>query len=923
MGSVNYKRGLQARISRNSSVYRHKTNHCTCKRAKTYFRRDKYFVTKRCHRKSTCAKCSTRFLQYLLPSSQKEWQNAPCDKLKAPKQVSGKEAFQNGYSGESHKLSETKRLGNYDRPSRCVLAHSNISKAQEVSKVLFSRSMLPMESYVFRPHVSSKDMDQTGFSSGSVSQNNEYTSGCLLRRLAKSESNQTSTDSRQETMPVSSSLTRIYDKPRKVKSKSKSKTCVPRCSVQFQASSGFSYRGEIHENSASNFAFSSEVCESSRFSSFAWSDGFLHRTSPTCPSFHASNTVASSLFLETLKGSCQQNDPIYTTSVKSFELVVSKTKHFEGSIIAESDGRSSDHDRCIKSHVWRSLGQSVCAGSLDNRATGLSHQCSRNGSNSFDCKTFLESVVPEISIDQNRQYNLCSVHQSTGGYTFQSVVHENLGSVELGNQKPNESKSSSCSGQRQCLGRSIEPSQGLNNGMVLENGDSAEYFYDMGSPVDGSVCVGIEPPNRDILHLDTVQQGFCNRCSINFMGKHVCICVSSDLPHSESPEPYVATPLRNHSNCTSMATSPLVHTTASVTDSMSNSVTSSIRFASSTKDSNLSPKTRTVQINSMEAIDRQFQKKGFSEQSRQLLRASWRSGTQKDYNAKFRKFNSWCSSRQINPIDASLVQVSDFLTDLFHDGLQYRTIAGYRSMLSMVLPPVDGFKIGQHPDIIRLIKGVFHSRPPQKRLVPEWDIEVVLKALQKKPFEPLKKASLKMLTFKTVFLVAISSFRRCSDLQSLRLGEGSVNVQSAGITFARHGLAKQDRESHYSARVFIPTFVENKLLDPKRSVYYYLKRTEPFRKNADGTEVLNVFLGLNEPHKPVSSQTISHWLVETLKLTLKNKNLKVKGHSTRAIGSSYALFKGASLDSILSAADWSRKSTFVKFYLRDIESKAK
>jgi len=51
--------------------------------------------------------------------------------------------------------------------------------------------------------------------------------------------------------------------------------------------------------------------------------------------------------------------------------------------------------------------------------------------------------------------------------------------------------------------------------------------------------------------------------------------------------------------------------------------------------------------------------------------------------------------------------------------------------------------------------------------------------------------------------------------------------------------------------------------------------------------------------------------------------LKVKGHGTRAIGSSYALFKGASLDSILSAADWRRKPTFVKFYLRDIESKAK
>ena len=80
-------------------------------------------------------------------------------------------------------------------------------------------------------------------------------------------------------------------------------------------------------------------------------------------------------------------------------------------------------------------------------------------------------------------------------------------------------------------------------------------------------------------------------------------------------------------------------------------------------------------------------------------------------------------------------------------------------------------------------------------------------------------------------------------------------------------------------------------------------------------EQRSVFLSLKEPHKQVSAQTISHWIVETLKLTL---NLKAKGHSTRAIGTSYALYKGASLESILAAADWSRKSTFVKYYLRDI-----
>lgn len=114
-------------------------------------------------------------------------------------------------------------------------------------------------------------------------------------------------------------------------------------------------------------------------------------------------------------------------------------------------------------------------------------------------------------------------------------------------------------------------------------------------------------------------------------------------------------------------------------------------------------------------------------------------------------------------------QVADFLAFLFESGLQYRTISGYRSMLSAVLPPVQNCPVGQHPYISRLIKGVFHSRPPKVKLFPEWNLEVVLKALEKQPFEPLNDVPLKFLTLKTVFLTAITTFRRCSDLQSLRI----------------------------------------------------------------------------------------------------------------------------------------------------------
>ena len=123
--------------------------------------------------------------------------------------------------------------------------------------------------------------------------------------------------------------------------------------------------------------------------------------------------------------------------------------------------------------------------------------------------------------------------------------------------------------------------------------------------------------------------------------------------------------------------------------------------------------------------------------------ASWRSGTRKDYARKFKKLSSWCSQLEIDPYAATLTDCADFLTSLFHTGLKYRQISGYRSMLSVMLPQVDGKLVGQHSDMIRLLKGVFNLRSPIKLLVPEWDLEKILSILSKSPFEPMQKCSLK------------------------------------------------------------------------------------------------------------------------------------------------------------------------------------
>ncbi|CAC5366274.1 unnamed protein product [Mytilus coruscus] len=240
-------------------------------------------------------------------------------------------------------------------------------------------------------------------------------------------------------------------------------------------------------------------------------------------------------------------------------------------------------------------------------------------------------------------------------------------------------------------------------------------------------------------------------------------------------------------------------------------------------------------------------------------------------------------------------------------------------MLSNVLLQVYNTAVGQHPYVTRLIKEVFNSRPPTTKLLPEWDLQLVLTLLQKEPFEPIENIDLKHLIFKTVFLISITTFRRCSDLQSLRVNHSFMRIQQKGITFIRCGLAKQDRQNHRNSKIVVLAFTDNKKLDPVTCLLQYIERTKKFRSSLDKDQQGKLFLSTCEPHKPVMSQTISKWIVQMIKLAYPDSSLEnIKAHSTRAIVPSWALYKGASINSILEAADWSLESTFEKFYLRDL-----
>ena len=161
-----------------------------------------------------------------------------------------------------------------------------------------------------------------------------------------------------------------------------------------------------------------------------------------------------------------------------------------------------------------------------------------------------------------------------------------------------------------------------------------------------------------------------------------------------------------------------------------------------------------------------IKEQGFSEAVAARIEAPQRRSTISVYEAKWTIFTKWCLSNQVDFRAPPLKAIADFLRYLFQDRkLQPGTIDGYRSAIADKLGnfPIN---VSKDENLTHLLNSFHRDRPKGQRGIPSWSLSVVLHQLTKAPFEPLKEALLKHLTFKTVFLLALGSGKCRSEIQA-------------------------------------------------------------------------------------------------------------------------------------------------------------
>ena len=315
----------------------------------------------------------------------------------------------------------------------------------------------------------------------------------------------------------------------------------------------------------------------------------------------------------------------------------------------------------------------------------------------------------------------------------------------------------------------------------------------------------------------------------------------------------------------------------------------------------------------LQTIYKPLQERGLRQDTINIISASWRTSTKKQYSSYIKRWINFCQEKGTNHLVADVNCVLEFLGDLFNkEQLSYSAINTARSALSSFLVLTDAtFTVGNHPLISRLLKGSFHLRPPKPRYDATWDVNIVFNYLRK--MSPVTRLSLKQLTLKVCMLLALTSAQRVQSLSYLHLD--LMQILNNSVTFQFLDLLKQSKPGNTNSSLKIQGYPPDRRLCVLRYLRQYIERTRDIR----GTERY-LFISFKKPHGRVTTSTIARWIKEVMKAAGIDTE-QYKAHSTRAASTSAACQNNLPVSDILKQAGWSNEKTFRTFYKKPIEAK--
>ena len=535
----------------------------------------------------------------------------------------------------------------------------------------------------------------------------------------------------------------------------------------------------------------------------------------------------------------------------------------------------------------------------------------------------------------NRQHHSGGIYKQGRRHEVRPSLCPTVENLDLVFPETSDAKSPPHSRSSQCdSGQVIQTGSDHPDRVVPPPRDLSEDMQQMAPASNRSLCNKIQPQVTSVCISSTGPPGYSSGCTHSTMGGPGCLCLPTYSHLGQSGGETAGLPLsETHSDRSGLAQHALVLGLSSSVQPDSSQPAKPAQSVDAALQSDPSHEPVKSKSPCLAPRATAIKEQGFSEAVAARIEAPQRRSTRSVYEAKWTDFTKWCISHQVDFRSPPLKSVADFLMHLFEDRkLQPSTIDGYRSAIADKLGSTM-LDISKDNNLTRLLESFHRDRPKGRRGIPSWNLSLVLHQLTKAPFEPLKGASLKHLTFKTVFLLALGSGKRRSEIHAWQHKNirhqsdwSKVSLFPSPSFLSKNQLAKEGLNS--VAPVVIPALAptldkslkSDRSLCPIRALRYYLDRTSDIRHAKE-----LVFVSFKKGFdKDITPATISSWIKQTVILCYELSDHQdhtlhqVKAHDVRAFAASKAFQSGMSLEQILSACHWKSHNTFTQFYLKDV-----
>ena len=874
-----------------------------------------------------------------LSSSEKEREMETGIRSPRVQSAGGVTPFQNGNSQTDYVSGASTDVGYIRRPPGCVLAHHDASSIAQVPAFLGGEQGISIQSIAFRVNDGATSVHQSGSCSNRVPTHQRDTGTCVPGRFPGVTPSETYPSDADRSCGYHVRASGIPGESREIRVVPRSGIHFPRAALQYSAGCGASNRGESgQDTSLDSINITVDVDVSSRRVQTARISEQSSGRNTSRSS--ALSSTAGILFRELGSQVSRMGHPSDSDSIgqRLTAVVDTQRKRSQGCLTISAKSCSDDVHRCIVDRLGGSVHEAHCSRSLEPTRISTTHQCVRDEGGSTCPDSAGKASDPQRDCSSIRQLHSGSLPAQSGGDSIENSVRSDTANFQEISRAQSSLDGTARTGQTEYTGRlSVQGEQSSRNGMDAEHFSIQGHIPNMGSPIRGSVRDFAEQAASPFCLSGTRPPSLGGRRSVTGLDGSRNVCISTVQHDRESTSETACSPKVSHdANRSQVASSGLVPSVTGRSHRRAKRATK--RLAESADPAeviSLSPQTAHSPPTRVEAVRGGAVSRGFSSEVAACISSSVRESTSKLYQSHWNKFCGWCLVWKIDPIKASIPQIADFLLWLFQElRLSPGTIAGYRSSLANVFRANGRVSVGSDPDLTALMRNFHIQRPRIRRLLPSWDLALVLHRLLAYPYEPMAESEMKYLTRKTLFLLSLASGARRGEVHALSADPSclrwSRDYSSCTLRTDPSFIAKTQIGNYCPQAISIPALSAvvgrgepERSLCPVRALRFYVERTRPIR---DGRTRL--FLPVRAGKRDISAQTISKWLVSTIKaayVTASQEDVqlhKVRAHDIRALSASWATFSGVPVDEVMSAASWRSHTTFTDFYLRSLTQHA-